>query len=73
MRPSDNAPVCSKIMTTIKMVASISRLCKELSILSMRKPCATTGIEEKVNVRIDFLTRQDKQPEQLVESVETFD
>src|SRR5678816_2356837 len=63
MRPSDNAPVCSKIMMTIKMVASISRLCKELSILSMRKRCATTCIEEKVNVRKDFLTRQDKQPE----------
>jgi hypothetical protein len=30
----------------------------------MRKPCATTYIEEKVNVRIDFLTDQDKQPEQ---------
>jgi hypothetical protein len=29
----------------------------------MRKPCATTCIEEKVNVRIDFLTRQDMQPE----------
>jgi hypothetical protein len=28
MRPSDNAPVCSKIMTTIKMVASISLLYK---------------------------------------------
>ena len=41
--------------------------------MSMRKPCATSGIEEKVNVRIDFLTRQDKQPEKLVESVETFD
>ena len=29
MRPSDNALVCSKIMTTIKIVASISLLCKD--------------------------------------------
>ncbi len=29
----------------------------------MRKPCATTCIEEKVNVRIDFLIREDKQLE----------
>jgi hypothetical protein len=43
MRPSDNAPVCSKIMTTIKMVASISLLLRMKS--NLRKPCATTGLE----------------------------
>jgi hypothetical protein len=32
-------------------------------MLRMRKPCAATCIEKKVNARRDFLTRQDEQSE----------
>jgi hypothetical protein len=39
----------------------------------MRKPRATTSIEEKVNVSDRFLTVRTSKPKELVESVETLD
>jgi len=63
VRLSDSAPVCSKIMTKIKMVASISRLSKDdpNRVSASLVPCL--AVRKKLNVPRDFLTRQHEQDE----------
>lgn len=46
MRPSDNAPVCSKIMKTIKMVASIELLRKDIEVEHAQPLCHDSSREK---------------------------
>jgi hypothetical protein len=46
MRPSENAPVCSKIMTTIKMVASIELLRKDIEAEYAQPLCRDSSREK---------------------------
>ena len=73
MRPSDKTPVCSRIMTAIKMVASISFLWRTIDTEYAQALCRNLYLEKGKWLEGFLNPSGGVIRERVVESVGTFD